>query len=225
MADPSPKKPSRSSHLAWLVGVLLVLVIGPFLIWGGAFESALSLEGARAWMEGFGPWAGFGGMLLLVGDIVLPVPGTVVMSALGWMYGWWWGGLLSAAGSMLSGITAYGLCRWVGQPAARWIAGEAGLEKGRAFFEHRGGGWLVALSRWTPVLPEAVACLAGLVRMPWRTFVTALACGSVPLGFAFAAIGDLGQEKPGAALVFSAALPVVLWLIAGRMLRRDGPPG
>lgn len=213
---------NRSSHLALLVIVLLVLIIGPFIIWGEAFESALSLEGARAWMEGFGLWAGVGGVLLLIGDIALPVPGTVVMSALGWMYGWWWGGLLSAAGSVLSGMTAYGLCRWLGRPAALWIAGEAGLEKGHAFFERRGGGWLVALSRWAPVLPEAVACLAGLVRMPWRTFFLALVCGSVPLGFAFAAVGHLGQENPAAALVGSAVLPVLLWFVAGHWLRHRG---
>lgn len=216
----STKSRPRTSHLSLLVGLLLALVIGPFLIWGEAFESALSLEGARAWMERFGPWAGLGGVLLLVGDIALPVPGTVVMSALGWMYGWWWGGLLSSVGSILSGMVAYGLCRWLGRPAALWIAGEAGLEKGHAFFEARSGGWLVALSRWMPVLPEAVACLAGLVRMPWRPFLWALVCGSVPLGFAFAAVGHLGQKSPAAALAFSAVLPVLLWLVAGQVLKR-----
>jgi uncharacterized membrane protein YdjX (TVP38/TMEM64 family) len=211
---------ASSSHLMVLVGVILVLVIGPFIIWGDHFEAAFTLEGARGWMERLGPWAALGGILLLVGDIALPIPGTVVMSTLGWMYGWWIGGLLSSVGSVLSGMLAYGLCRSLGRPAARWIAGEKGLEKGHHFFESNGGGWLVALSRWTPVLPEAVACLAGLVRMPWRTFLIALACGSVPLGFAFAAIGHLGQDSPLTALGFSAVLPMVLWLVAGRFLHK-----
>ncbi len=202
-----------------LVLVLLALIIGPFVIWGGRFDAALSLEGARGWMEQYGRWAWVAGIALLVADIALPIPSTVVMSALGWMYGWWWGGWICAAGSMLSGIVAYGLCRALGRPAARWIAGEAGLARGEALFE-KGGGWLVALSRWTPVLPEAVACLAGIVRMPWRTFVIALTCGSVPVGFAFAAIGHLGQDHPGPALLLSAAAPVLLWLIAGRILKK-----
>lgn len=205
-------------HLLLLVAVLLALVIGPFLIWGERFEAALSLEGARAWMEGFGDWAWAAGMGLLLADIVLPVPGTVVMSALGWRYGWFWGGLASAGGSMLAGTVAYALCRQFGRPVARWIAGEEGLERAKQVFE-RSGGWLVALSRWLPVLPEAVACLAGLARMPWRTFGLALTCGSVPLGFAFAAIGHLGHENPALALLLSAVVPLLLWGLARRYWR------
>ena len=209
---------SGARHLLMLVAVLLALVIGPFLVWGERFEAVLSLEGARAWLEGFGAWAWAAGMGLLVADIVLPVPGTVVMSALGWRYGWLLGGLASAAGSMLAGTLAFGMCRRFGRPVARWIAGEDGLERAREVFE-RSGGWLVALSRWLPVLPEAVACLAGLARMPWRTFLLALTCGSVPLGFAFAAIGHLGHQNPALALLLSALVPLVLWGLARRYWR------
>jgi uncharacterized membrane protein YdjX (TVP38/TMEM64 family) len=141
------------------------------------------------------------------------------MSALGWMYGWWLGGLICAAGSMLSGIIAYAACRWLGRGAARRIAGEEGLRRGEEVFEKR-GGWLVALSRWMPVLPEAVACLAGLSSMRWRVFLPALACGSVPTGFVFAGIGHLGQSEPGWAFALSAIVPVLLWLGAARVLKR-----
>ncbi len=160
----------------------------------------LGLEGAREVMEsqGRGHWGWVVGIGLLVADIALPIPSTVVMSALGWMYGWWWGGLAAGAGSFLSGVIAYALCRWLGRPAARWIAGEDGLRRGEELFQKR-GGWLVALSRWMPVLPEAVACLAGLVRMPWRPF---------------------GHSSPAWALLLSALLPIALWLLARRILRR-----
>lgn len=202
-----------------LVIVLLALIVVPFAIWGARFDAALSFDGARGWMGQFGGWAWMAGIGLLVADIVLPIPSTVVMSALGWMYGWLWGGVIGAAGSVLSGVVAYGSCRFLGRPAARWIAGEEGLARGEEVFS-KGGGWLVALSRWTPVLPEAVACLAGLMRMPWRTFLAALVCGSLPLGFAFAAIGHLGQDRPGLALLLSGAAPAVLWLVAARVIKK-----
>lgn len=202
-----------------LILVLLAGIIVPFVIWGAAFDKTLSLEGTRQWMEGYGAWAWAAGIVLLVADIVLPVPSTVVMSALGWMYGWWMGGLIAAAGSMLSGVVAYAACRWLGRGAARWIAGEEGLRRGEEIFEQR-GGWLVALSRWMPVLPEAVACLAGLSRMNARVFFSALACGSLPTGFAFAAIGHLGQSEPGWAMALSCIVPVLLWLGAARFLKR-----
>ena len=206
--------------LTLLVLLLLAGILLPFVIWGEAFDAALSLEGSRAWMEGWGDWAWCAGLLLLVGDIVLPIPSTVVMSALGWMYGWFWGGCLAAAGSLLSGLTAYGLCRCFGRGLARRIAGEDGLQRAERLFARR-GGWLVALSRWTPVLPEAVACLAGLARLRRRVFVIALACGSLPLGFAFAAIGHLGHDSPALALSLSAIVPALLWLIAWRWQGRS----
>ena len=208
-----------SRSLLLLILVILGGIIVPFVIWGAQFDQTLSLAGARKWMEGYGAWAWAAGIALLVADIVLPVPSTVVMSALGWMYGWWLGGLICAAGSMLSGVIAYAACRWLGRGAARRIAGDEGLRKGEEIFERR-GGWLVALSRWMPVLPEAVACLAGLSSMRWRVFLPALACGSVPTGFVFAAIGHLGQSEPGWAFALSAFVPVVLWLGAARVLKR-----
>lgn len=208
-----------STRRVWLlILLLLAAIIGPFMIWGDHFDAALGLEGARAWMQTYGQWAWFAGMVLLCADIALPIPGTVVMSALGLMYGWWWGGVAAASGSWLSGLLAYAVCRYAGHGAARWIAGEEGLAKVEVLFAKQ-GGWLVTLSRWMPVLPEAVACLAGVARMPWRTFVIALTCGSVPLGFAFAAIGAVGEMHPTLAVVLSAMLPVLLWVLARRMLK------
>jgi uncharacterized membrane protein YdjX (TVP38/TMEM64 family) len=209
-----------STRRVWLLIVLLLAaIIVPFIIWGERFDVALSVEGARAWMQAYGRWAWLAGIVLLCADIVLPIPGTVVMSALGLMYGWWWGGLTAALGSWLSGIIAYAVCRYTGHGAARWIAGEEGLQKVEALFA-RQGGWLVALSRCLPVLPEAVACLAGVARMSWRTFMLALTCGSLPLGFAFAAIGATAELHPTLALLLSAGVPVLLWWAARHTLSR-----
>lgn len=201
-----------------LVTLLLAGIITPFIIWGESFEKSFSLEGSQAWLTGWGSWAWAAGVLLLVSDIVLPIPGTVVMSALGWLYGWWVGGMLAAGGSFLSGLVAYLLCRWLGRPAALWIAGEDGMRRGELFFQRR-GVWLVAISRWAPVLPEAIACLAGLLRMPLRPFALALACGSLPLGFCFAAIGHLGHGSPALALTLSAIIPFFFVILASRNRR------
>lgn len=205
--------------LTTLFFFLMVGVIVPYLIWGELFEEILGADAGRTWLESYGHWAWAAGIGLLISDILLPIPGTVVMSGLGWIYGWFLGGLIASFGSFLSGIVAYLLCRWLGQPVARWIAGEKGLARGETFFSNQ-GSWIVALSRWTPVLPEAVACLAGMVRMRWSTFVLSLACGSLPLGFVFAAIGDLGQASPYWAVVLSALLPLVLWSVVWRSLVR-----
>ena len=204
--------------LATLVALLLVGTIGPWLIWGEAFERSFSLVGTLTWLREFGPWAAAAGVGLLVADIALPIPSTIVMSALGATYGFWVGSLLSILGSMLAGLTAYGLARWAGRPAAIWIAGEDGLVRTEELFA-RGGAWLVLTSRWLPILPEAVACLAGLARMPFRTFFWALMVGSVPLGLTFAWIGTLTEDREGLALALSAGLPIGAWLLSQRWRR------
>jgi len=213
MAD-LPEKASHSSRFWLLFTIVVILIIVPFILWGNWFELMFNLQGAKRWMEGLGPWAWAGGVGLLISDLFLPVPGTVVMSALGLVYGWFWGGVASVVGSFLSGIVAYGLCRWFGRGPARWLAGDRGLARGESLFHSGQGGWIVAMSRWMPVLPEAVACLAGLVKMPWKTFAIALLAGTVPLGFAFAAIGASGVDNPGAAVILSAVLPVLFYAVA-----------
>src|SRR5215212_7067927 len=102
---------ANRSRLWLLIMVLLVLIIAPFCIWGEWFEKMFDLHGAKAWMESLGAWAWLGGVALLISDLVLPVPSTVVMSALGLVYGWFWGGLASVVGAVLAGLVAYGLCR------------------------------------------------------------------------------------------------------------------
>jgi uncharacterized membrane protein YdjX (TVP38/TMEM64 family) len=201
------------------IALILAGILVPFAVWGERFDAVLSLEGSRTWMSAHGEWAWLAGILLLVSDILLPVPSTIIMSALGLMYGWFIGGLLASLGSFLAGLTAYFACRWLGRPAALWLAGEKGLRRGEELFARR-GGWLVALSRWMPVLPEAIACLAGLVKMNLRTYLISLACGSLPVGFAFAAIGALGKTSPTTAILLSAVVPVLLWLAAQHWLKQ-----
>jgi len=82
--------------------------------------------------------------------------------------------------------------------------------RAEAFFG-RSGGWAVVLSRWLPILPEVIACMAGLARMPFGMFLAALLCGSVPMALVFAWLGHAGAESPAVAVAASALLPVLLW--------------
>ncbi len=197
--------------LAVFVGLALLVLIS-FATWGGELEQALSPEAAAAWLRRYGAWTWAVGLGLLMADLVLPIPATAVISALGFVYGRLLGGLVGSAGSVLAGALGYGLCRAAGPRAARRLLGEHGLEQGRRLASGT-GPWLVVLSRWLPVFPEVVACMAGLTRMPAPAFFMALACGSIPLSFAFAALGHAGLDRPGLALALSAFAPPILWLV------------
>ena len=66
---------------------LALVVIVPFLIWGSDFERAFSAEAAVSWLRHYGAWAWAAGIALLVSDLILPIPATAVMTALGLVYG------------------------------------------------------------------------------------------------------------------------------------------
>ncbi len=198
------------ARFALVVLGLALAVALPFALFGDGFERALAPDAAVRWLEGYGRWAWLAGIGLLIADLVLPIPGSAVMAALGMIYGPLKGGAVAALGSFAAGLLAYGLCRAFGQRAFAVLAGAEGDAAARRLFA-RAGGWLVAFSRWLPVLPETVACLAGLTAMRFRTFATALVCGAVPLGLTFAAVGHLGVHAPATTLTLSALVPVALW--------------
>ena len=159
------------------------------------------------------------GIALLLADLLLPIPGTIVMSALGVVYGFWIGGVMAAVGSMLAGMLGYGVGRFFNEDLAKRWLGERDFERGRALFG-RGGAWVVAMSRALPILPEVLTCMAGLLRMPFGKFCVALACGSVPMGFLFAWIGTMGRDYPGWGLGFGIGVPAILWGAAAWWGRR-----
>lgn len=207
------------ARLLLLVLVLISLSAVPFMIWGAGIEANLSLSGAADFMRGYGRWAWAAGLVLILLDIALPIPATVVMAALGIIYGPWVGGAVAATGSLGAGLAGYAACRLIGPETARRIAGEAGFAQARGLFE-RWGGWLVAGSRWLPVLPETVSFLAGLLAMPLPRYVAALACGAVPLGFTFATAGHFGADNVALTMVASALAPLALWLVVRPVLKR-----
>jgi uncharacterized membrane protein YdjX (TVP38/TMEM64 family) len=201
----------------WFLG-LAALVLGTWWVWGPSLDVQFTLAGSVRWLESTGPWAWAAGIALLAGDLFLPIPGTVVISALGLIYGVLIGGAVAAVGLMTAGLCGYGLGRLCGERFARRWLGDLDYEKGKLLFA-AGGGWVVALSRALPILPEVISCTAGLVRMPFKRFIASLACGSVPMGFLFAAIGHAGQETPSWAFGLSLAVPAVLWWIGSRILK------
>ncbi len=200
-----------------LIGLLLILFLLPFLFFEDYFNAMFSQEGIEAWLEGFKDYGVVGGILLLALDIFLPLPGTLIISTLGYVYGPLTGGMAATAGLILSGSIAYFLCRFAGVGVTRRILGEESYEQGQSI-GNTSGGWIVALSRWLPLLSEVVACMAGLTKMSPRIYFPALICGVLPFGFLFAYIGHTGHESPWLMVVLNIVCPAILWGVAGRYL-------
>ena len=203
--------------LIFVLLAMIVLII--FFIWGDSFSFMFTEEGVVAWLDNYGQWAWLVAILLLISDIFLPLPATIIMAGLGYIYGPVTGGLINAIGSFVSGMIGYWLCRWIGEKAAIQILGKKDYERGRNI-SNKVGGLVVALSRWLPVFPEVIACMAGLTRMKPSVFHVALACGSLPLGFTYAYIGHTGVESPILAMALSAGVPPLIWLMIRWFFKR-----
>jgi uncharacterized membrane protein YdjX (TVP38/TMEM64 family) len=188
-------------------------VLGIWLVWGGQWDAWQDVDRASELLQGYGVSSGLVGFVLMVMDLVMPVPGTVVMSALGFLHGVIWGGLIGFAGASVAGMLGYAIGSACPERWARKFLGAKDYERGHRLFA-RGGGWMVAVSRAVPILPEALAVTAGMVRMPWRKFLLAMTCGNLPMAFVFAWVGASGKSHPKLAVVLSLALPAILWAAA-----------
>jgi uncharacterized membrane protein YdjX (TVP38/TMEM64 family) len=177
-----------------------------------ANEAVLTLRKYESWA-----WAL--GIALIWADLVLPIPQTAVIAALGIIYGTLLGGLLGSLGLITSGLLGYGLMLTSARRCVQRIAGPRSLHRMESLFD-QGGAWAIILTRSLPYsVPEAMVFLAGLAGMPMRKFTSALTIGSVPTAFAFAAVGAGWADQPVLALVVSYVLPILLLPVALYLMR------
>lgn len=197
---------------------LTACVLVPFALWGDALERAAPL-----WLQSRDGLAWFAvvGVALLVVDVLLPIPSSVVAVALCWALGPVAGGAAVALGGFLSFATGYGLGRVLPEPTLRrWIGADLWdrvRDRARARAE-----WWIVLARPLPVLAELSAVLAGVWRLPlWRALAHA-ALASLALGALYGGSAWLGARAPGAAATFAVllALPAASWWLHRIALRR-----
>ncbi len=209
----------KTVRLVLLFFGLAAIVLAIFFVWGDSLMATFSQDGTIAWLHQYGDWAWIAAIVLLMADLLLPLPATLVMSALGYIYGAVIGGFIGAAGSFMAGSLGYWLCRWLGESAAIQLLGAKDYARGKNL-SNNVGGWIVVLSRWLPVFPEVISCMAGLTRMRAGYFHIALLCGSLPLGFTYAFVGSTGISHPAVAIGLSAGLPPLIWTMVRLYFRK-----
>jgi len=194
-----------------IILVLAICVILPFVIWGDQIESLLVVDTEAGTLAKQDQWAWAVGIGLLIADIVIPIPTTSIIAGLGIIYGPAVGAGVAILGSMLSAFIGYAIGRFLGRPIAQRFAGNRLAEGDRLILKY--GGWIVAASRWLPVLPEVISVVAGAHRMPVGLFGLSALCGVVPFSLAFATLGHVGADAPVITLVIAAIVPILLWLV------------
>jgi uncharacterized membrane protein YdjX (TVP38/TMEM64 family) len=199
---------------------LIVIGVLPLVLASCAVPTSQEASDAVLTLRQYEDRAWAVGVALIWADLVLPIPQTAVIAALGIIYGTLLGGLLGSLGLITGGLLGYGLMFTAARRFAQRFAGSRSLRKMESLFD-RGGAWAIVLTRSLPhSIPEALVFLAGLAGMPMAKFTAALTVGSVPTAFAFAAIGAGWADQPIVALVLSYVLPILLLPIALYLMRR-----
>lgn len=176
------------------------------------------LENPRDWMGNQGISAALAGIGLLIADVILPVPSSLIMIANGALFGVAAGSLLSMLGTMGAALVAFFAGRRGAPLLVRYVPVE---ERSRANHLLKEWGWLaIIITRPIPILAETTLIMAGASSMSWRHMILAALAGSFPIALIYAVTGATAANLENAIPAFGMVVLVTgfFWMI-GRRLR------
>ncbi len=160
------------------------------------------------------------GALLLMVDVFLPVPSSLVMITLGIAYGIFQGTFWAFLGVMASAVFGFFLGRKA-QPFVHHFVSEKEQVRTNAFIR-RWGMLGVIITRPLPLLAETTVLIAGTTDFTWKKLLLASACGNLPIAFLYAWTGATAKSINAGVWSFLLAIGAagIFWGInyfAGRL--------
>ncbi len=199
-----------------LIALLLAVVLVPFALIGEPIE---------AWTDSFLRTAAdhplstalvLGG--LLISDILLPIPSSIVSTSAGYLLGFIGGTITSFLGMTLGSVCGYWLGSSPGHALTRRLVGKEELERMRRLHE-RFGDRAIVLARPIPVLAEISTFFAGIAGMPFRRFLLLAALSNLGVSLAYAAVGAYSATVDSFLVAFAGAILLpAIGLIAARLI-------
>jgi uncharacterized membrane protein YdjX (TVP38/TMEM64 family) len=170
--------------------------------------------------EGGGLAAAALGVGLLLVDVLIPVPSSIVMTAQGAIFGFGWGTALGMLGSVGATLIGFALGRRGATTIQRYVGAEGQASSGRLL--HRWGTLAIILTRPLPILAETTAIMAGATAMTWRQVITGSLIGCLPAAALYSAAGAFASGVASGVMVFPLviALAGLFWVVAWLLERR-----
>jgi uncharacterized membrane protein YdjX (TVP38/TMEM64 family) len=206
---PTPRWPLVLRWTA-LAAVVLGAILIPFVVFEGPILdwTQTALVAARQ-----SPALGVALVVgLLAGDVVLPVPSSLVSVFAGAAFGWFAGAMVIWIGMTLGCVAGYALGVSAGRLLALRVVGEAELERAKRLFESVGPVALI-VTRAVPVLAEAGTLAAGAARMPLLSFLVSTSLANAAVAAAYAAVGAAAASSQSFLILFLglALVPALAW--------------
>lgn len=161
---------------------------------------------------------------LLLADVFIPIPSSVIMIAHGAVFGILWGTLLSWSASVGGAMIGW----WVGHRGSglmNRIVSPAEKESAHAFL-HRWGVMAIVISRFIPVIAETVAIMSGTTPLGWKRVLIAASIGTLPAALIYAIAGTVTTDLASGFLVMIGVviLAAATWLIGKRLVEPEHAP-
>jgi uncharacterized membrane protein YdjX (TVP38/TMEM64 family) len=176
-----------------------------------AMLNEANVEAFRDYLVSFGPYAVLvSAVLMILSNIVAPLPGFVITFTNGLLFGWIGGAALSWGSAMLGAMLCFYLARFLGRPFTEKLVSRAGLEWADRFFI-RYGKQAVLIARLLPFVSfDVVSYAAGLTSMRFWTFFWATGIGQLPATLLYS---YLGKTATGMVKILFILFVIVLVLI------------
>ncbi|HEX8185669.1 MAG TPA: VTT domain-containing protein [Blastocatellia bacterium] len=202
----------------WTIAILMLAFFLALFLIVEALHIPILTDPSR-WLERGGVIAAVIGVALLIADIVLPVPSSLVMIAHGALFGVIAGTLLSLAGSVGAALVGFAIGRR-GGPALERLVPQDERERADRLLA-RWGALFIIVTRPVPLLAETVAILAGASTISWKSATLAAVAGSLPPALLYALTGSVAASFQNGALMFALILLVSgsFWWISYHLQR------
>ena len=193
--------------------IVMAIPILPFLLLGDVVEQ---------WVEGFehSTWLAGIVILLLSGDIFLPIPSSVVSTFTGGQMYWLTGTVVSWVGMNIGAILGFWFAKKYGPGFALKFSKQEDLDRAEGMTHRFGPGFLV-LARGVPVLAEASVLLMGVHGLAWSRFLLPIVFSNLGISLGYCAFGHIAREHDWFPLAMGASIgvPVVLTLVVQRFVK------
>lgn len=223
------KEITVQSKIGFFVTILfLVILVGAYYVIPGYRDFInnistmlvkMDIKSLRDYINSFGIYGPLISALLMIFQSVLaPLPAFVLTFANAYLYGWYFGALLSWISSMIGALLCFYIARGLGRPFAEKLITESALVKMDNFFDEYGDYTIVILRLLPFISFDEVSYGAGFTDMKVSKFLIATGIGQLPATIVYSIVG--GSLDGNKNLLFIGIIAFVLLIVSSLLAKR-----
>jgi uncharacterized membrane protein YdjX (TVP38/TMEM64 family) len=201
--------------------LLIAALFVPVIVWHDAIWKLFTSNlGLREWIQQRGAWAPIVFIAIQAVQVILfVIPGEVPQIAGGYLFGVWYGSLLSVAGILIGSTVAFFLGRALGTPFVEALFRRDQVERVRTLLDSERARIIFFLLFLIPGIPKDILCyVAGVSPLKFPYFASVSTLGRLPGIVVSAIIGNAAASNKWVLTAIVSAAAVAIFA-AGFFLR------